>query len=58
MLGLGENPNEAEQVMRDLRAHSCGYPHARPISAAIPSHLPIIRYVPQIEFDRIETARL
>jgi lipoyl synthase len=54
MLGLGENPEEAEQVMRDLRAHhvcilTLGQ-YLRPSS----KHLPIIRYVPQIEFDEFK----
>jgi lipoic acid synthetase len=54
MLGLGENPDEAEQVMRDLRAHQVDIltlgQYLRPSS----KHLPIIRYVPQIEFDEFK----
>ena len=54
MLGLGENPEEAEQVMRDLRAHHVDIltlgQYLRPSS----KHLPIIRYVPQSEFDQFK----
>ena len=51
MLGLGENPDEAEQVIRDLRAHQVDILTIGQYLRPSPKHLPIIRYVPQIEFD-------
>jgi len=51
MLGLGENPDEAEQVIRDLRAHQVDILTVGQYLRPSPKHLPIIRYVPQIEFD-------
>jgi len=54
MLGLGENLAEAEQVMRDLRAHQVEIltlgQYLRPSS----KHLPIIRYVPESEFAELK----
>lgn len=53
MLGLGETKEEVLQVMRDLRAHDVDIltlgQYLRPSS----KHLPIIRYVPQTEFDEL-----
>jgi lipoic acid synthetase len=51
MLGLGENPDEAELVIRDLRAHQVDILTVGQYLRPSPKHLPIIRYVPQIEFD-------
>ena len=51
MLGLGENPDEAELVIRDLRAHQVDILTIGQYLRPSPKHLPIIRYVPQIEFD-------
>ena len=54
MLGLGENTDEVENVMRDLRAHQVDIftlgQYLRPSA----KHLPVIRYVPQDEFDRFK----
>jgi lipoic acid synthetase len=51
MLGLGETRDEVLGVMRDLRVHQVDIltlgQYLRPSS----KHLPVIRYVPQDEFD-------
>ena len=54
MLGLGENLSEVEQVMRDLRAHSVEILTLGQYLRPSPRHLPIIRYVPQQEFDELK----
>jgi lipoic acid synthetase len=54
MLGLGENPAEAEQVMRDLRAHHVNILTLGQYLRPSQKHLPIIRYVPQTEFDEFK----
>jgi lipoic acid synthetase len=54
MLGLGENPDEALQVMRDLRAHGVGILTLGQYLRPSQKHLPIIRYVPQSEFDEFK----
>ena len=42
---------KCSQVMHDLRNSQCRYSHAGPISRPSQKHLPVIRYVPQDEFD-------
>jgi len=54
MLGLGENAEEVEQVMRDLRAHKVEILTLGQYLRPSRKHLPIIRYVPQDEFDRFK----
>jgi len=54
MLGLGENLNEVEQVMRDLRAHSVEILTLGQYLRPSERHLPIIRYVPRHEFDELK----
>ena len=54
MLGLGENLSEVEQVMRDLRAHSVEILTLGQYLRPSQRHLPIIRYVPQHEFDGLK----
>src|SRR5579864_4774502 len=54
MLGLGENPEEALQVMRDLRAHRVDILTLGQYLRPSQKHLPIIRYVPQNEFDELK----
>jgi lipoic acid synthetase len=54
MLGLGENTAEAEQVLRDLRAHHVNILTVGQYLRPSPKHLPIIRYVPQDEFDQFK----
>jgi lipoic acid synthetase len=54
MLGLGENLSEAEQVMRDLRAHDVQILTLGQYLRPSQRHLPIIRYVPQNEFDELK----
>jgi lipoic acid synthetase len=54
MLGLGENLSEVEQVMRDLRAHHVEILTLGQYLRPSPRHLPIIRYVPQSEFNELK----
>ena len=54
MLGLGENNAEALQVMRDLRAHGVDILTLGQYLRPSQKHLPIIRYVPQSEFDEFK----
>lgn len=54
MLGLGENPEEALQVMRDLRAHGVDILTLGQYLRPSQKHLPIIRYVQQSEFDDLK----
>lgn len=54
MLGLGENLDEAIQVMRDLRAHQVDILTLGQYLRPSVKHLPIIRYVPQGEFDELK----
>ncbi len=54
MLGLGENLDEAIQVMRDLRAHQVDILTVGQYLRPSAKHLPIIRYVPQDEFDDLK----
>ena len=54
MLGLGENPEEALQVMRDLRSQRVDILTLGQYLRPSQKHLPIIRYVPQNEFDEFK----
>jgi len=54
MLGLGENNDEVSQVMRDLRAHGVDILTLGQYLRPSQKHLPIIRYVPQSEFDEFK----
>jgi len=54
MLGLGETLSEVEQVMRDLRAHSVEILTLGQYLRPSQRHLPIVRYVPQHEFDQLK----
>jgi lipoic acid synthetase len=54
MLGLGETIDEVRQVMRDLRAHKVDILTLGQYLRPSPKHLPIIRYVPQSEFDELK----
>ena len=54
MLGLGENVDEAVQVMHDLRAHQVDILTVGQYLRPSAKHLPIIRYVPQSEFDDLK----
>ena len=54
MLGLGENTDEVSQVMRDLRAHHVDILTLGQYLRPSQKHLPIIRYVPQSEFDDLK----
>ena len=52
MLGLGETEEEVLSVMRDLRSHNVDILTLGQYLRPSPKHLPIIRYVPQDEFDQ------
>jgi lipoic acid synthetase len=56
MLGLGETPEEVLQVMRDLRAHHVDILTLGQYLRPSPKHLPIVRYVPPVEFDEFRRA--
>lgn len=56
MLGLGETMDEAQQVMRDLRAHQVDILTIGQYLRPSPKHLPVLRYVHPDEF--AELARL
>ncbi|OGT18924.1 MAG: lipoyl synthase [Gammaproteobacteria bacterium RBG_16_57_12] len=53
MLGLGEEIDEVEQVMRDLRAHGCDRLTLGQYLQPSRHHLPVTRYVEPAEFDRL-----
>lgn len=54
MLGLGETLDEVRQVMRDLRANGVDILTVGQYLRPSAKHLPIIRYVPQNEFDELK----
>lgn len=56
MLGLGENREEVLQVMRDLRDHHVDILTLGQYLRPSQKHLPILRYVPQPEFDEFKQA--
>jgi lipoic acid synthetase len=56
MLGLGESESEVLQVMRDLREHHVDILTLGQYLRPSPKHLPIIRYIPQAEFDLYKRA--
>ena len=55
MLGLGETLDEVRQVMTDLHAHGVGIVTLGQYLRPSPKHLPILRYVPQEEFDELRS---
>jgi lipoic acid synthetase len=58
MLGLGEEMDEVEQTLRDLREHRCDMLTLGQYLQPSKEHLPVARYVTPEEFDRLgETAR-
>jgi lipoic acid synthetase len=56
MLGLGETNEEVLRVMHDLRAHHVDILTLGQYLRPSPKHLPILRYVPQTEFDELKRA--
>lgn len=58
MLGLGETSEEVLQVMRDLHAHHVDILTLGQYLRPSTKHLPIIRYIPQEEFDEYKRAGL
>lgn len=58
MLGLGETTDEARQVMQDLRDHCVDIVTIGQYLQPSRKHLPIIRYVPQSEFNDMREAGL
>ena len=55
MLGLGETTEEVLKVMRDLRDHHVDILTLGQYLRPSPKHLPILRYVPQSEFDDLKS---
>jgi lipoic acid synthetase len=53
MLGLGEEREEVEAVMRDLRAHGCEMLTLGQYLQPSRDHLPVSRFVTPEEFDRL-----
>ena len=56
MLGLGERETEVLQVMRELRDHRVDILTLGQYLRPSQKHLPVLRYVPQAEFDEYKTA--
>jgi lipoic acid synthetase len=56
MLGLGELAEEVLSVMQDLRSHSVDILTLGQYLRPSPKHLPIVRYVPPVEFDDFREA--
>jgi lipoic acid synthetase len=56
MLGLGELQQEVLSVMQDLRGHSVEILTLGQYLRPSPKHLPIVRYVPPMEFDELRRA--
>ena len=53
MLGLGEDPAEVEQVMRDLRDHGCEMLTLGQYLQPSRHHLPVQRFVTPAEFEQL-----
>ncbi|MGA7414765.1 MAG: lipoyl synthase [Bryobacteraceae bacterium] len=58
MLGLGETRDEVLHVMRDLQRHRVDILTLGQYLRPSAKHLPILRYVPQAEFDQYKKAGL
>ncbi|MCE5309987.1 MAG: lipoyl synthase [Acidobacteriales bacterium] len=56
MLGLGETEPEVLESMTDLRAHEVDILTLGQYLRPSPKHLPILRYVPKEDFDRLRDA--
>lgn len=56
MLGLGETGEEVLSVMRDLRSSGVDILTLGQYLRPSPKHLPIVRYVPPVEFDEFRHA--
>src|SRR5579859_2780207 len=56
MLGLGENPEEVLDVMRDLQTHGVDILTLGQYLRPSPKHLPIVRYLPPQEFAELKEA--
>jgi lipoic acid synthetase len=56
MLGLGETAAEVLGVMRDLRAHKVDILTLGQYLRPSARHLPIVRYVPPVEFNELQRA--
>ena len=54
MVGLGENNEEIEEVMRDLRDHGCNMLTIGQYLQPSSHHLPVLRYVTPDEFKHFE----
>jgi lipoic acid synthetase len=56
MLGLGELKEEVLQVMQDLHDHRVDILTLGQYLRPSPKHLPIVRYIPPVEFDEYRRA--
>ena len=54
MVGLGEEINEIEEVLRDLREHNVDMLTVGQYLQPSKHHLPVKRYVPPVEFDGLK----
>jgi len=58
MLGLGETESELEETLADLKRAGCNYLTIGQYLAPSKQHVPVARYVPPFEFDKLAaTAR-
>jgi lipoic acid synthetase len=53
MLGLGERPEEVEEVLRDLRTQGCSMLTLGQYLQPSRDHLPVVRFVPPEEFEHL-----
>lgn len=53
MLGLGEELDEVQQALRDLRAHGVEFVTLGQYLQPTPAHAELVRYVPPTEFDAL-----
>lgn len=53
MLGLGETRDELLSALRDLRGAGCDLLTLGQYLQPSPEHLPVVRYVPPVEFDEL-----
>ncbi len=58
MVGLGEEPSEVLQTLRDLRAAGCSIVTIGQYLCPSKDHLPVVRYVTPSEFDNFKSAAL
>jgi lipoic acid synthetase len=55
MLGLGETTEEVLETLADLRSVGCDFLTLGQYLQPSPRHLPVVRYLPPVEFDELGT---